>query len=171
VRLWPRATALPARLDPAVLVARSVSQQGDVVLVRGADEPACLAAGLAELVATAARVVAVVLPEPSTHEAADGHAAPLDCGRRGSDARQADAPCDLVETCADTPALRVAAHRVITEHAVLDVTPDGFVIRELAPGLSARRLQAATAPTLRIAADVAEMAVAMLDNDDDHGVA
>jgi len=42
-------------------------------------------------------------------------------------------------------------NRIYTDLAVLDVTPDGLVVREMAPGLSFEDLQAATgAPLLRL---------------------
>ena len=39
-------------------------------------------------------------------------------------------------------------HRVITDLAVLDITQDGLVLRELAPGVDAREVQAKTAATV-----------------------
>jgi 3-oxoacid CoA-transferase subunit B len=39
-------------------------------------------------------------------------------------------------------------HRIITDHAVLDVTADGLRLVELAPGLSAEAVQAVTGPRL-----------------------
>jgi 3-oxoacid CoA-transferase subunit B len=40
--------------------------------------------------------------------------------------------------------------KVVTELAVLDITPDGFVLRERAPGVSVEQIQAATAGRLVI---------------------
>ncbi|MCS6798448.1 MAG: CoA transferase subunit B [Myxococcota bacterium] len=48
-------------------------------------------------------------------------------------------------------------HRIITDMAVIDVTPEGLVLRELAPGLSARDVQERTEPTLRAGPDLATM--------------
>ena len=42
----------------------------------------------------------------------------------------------------------------------VDVTPEGLVLRELAPGVSAREVQEKTEPTLRVPADVAETKLA-----------
>ncbi|UOR05751.1 CoA transferase subunit B [Hymenobacter aerilatus] len=48
--------------------------------------------------------------------------------------------------------------KIVTELAVLDVTPDGFVLRERAPGVSVEQIQAATAGRLVIPkGDVPEM--------------
>jgi 3-oxoacid CoA-transferase subunit B len=38
--------------------------------------------------------------------------------------------------------------KIVTELAVLDVTPDGFVLRERAPGVSVAQIRAATAGRL-----------------------
>jgi 3-oxoadipate CoA-transferase, beta subunit len=46
--------------------------------------------------------------------------------------------------------------RVYTDLAVLDVTPDGFVVRQLVPGLTRDELQARTAAPLRFAPDLGE---------------
>ncbi len=51
-------------------------------------------------------------------------------------------------------------HRVITELAVLDVTPQGLVLVERAPGVSVEQVGAATEAKLTIPADVPEMALA-----------
>ena len=37
---------------------------------------------------------------------------------------------------------------IVTEMAVIDVTPDGLVLTEVAPGLTADDVQRATEPTL-----------------------
>jgi 3-oxoacid CoA-transferase B subunit len=47
--------------------------------------------------------------------------------------------------------------RVYTDLAVLDVTPDGFVVRELVAGVSPGDLQALTAAPLRFAPDLEEV--------------
>jgi 3-oxoadipate CoA-transferase, beta subunit len=47
--------------------------------------------------------------------------------------------------------------RVYTDLAVLDVAPDGFLVREMAPGLTRDELQGLTAAQLGFADDVAEM--------------
>ena len=49
-------------------------------------------------------------------------------------------------------------NRVITELAVLDVTPKGFRLVERAPGVSVEQVVAATAAKLVVEGDVPEMA-------------
>jgi 3-oxoacid CoA-transferase subunit B len=44
--------------------------------------------------------------------------------------------------------------RIVTEIAVIDVTPEGLVLRETAPGLSASDVQKATEAHLKVAADL-----------------
>jgi 3-oxoacid CoA-transferase subunit B len=44
--------------------------------------------------------------------------------------------------------------RIVTEMAVIDVTPDGLVLRETTPGLTAEDVQNATEAHLRVAADL-----------------
>jgi 3-oxoacid CoA-transferase subunit B len=49
-------------------------------------------------------------------------------------------------------------HRVITELAVLDVTPKGFVLVERAPGVSVEQVIAATEAKLTVQGEIPEMA-------------
>jgi 3-oxoacid CoA-transferase subunit B len=46
---------------------------------------------------------------------------------------------------------------VVTELAAIDVTPEGLILREVAPGVSARDVQDHTEPTLKIDPDLREM--------------
>ena len=46
-------------------------------------------------------------------------------------------------------------HRIITDRAVLDVTPDGLQLVELAPGHTVEEIRACTEPPLSVAADLA----------------
>ena len=46
---------------------------------------------------------------------------------------------------------------VVTDLAVLDIDPDGFLLRELAPGVSVDDVKRLTAAPLRVASDVREM--------------
>jgi 3-oxoacid CoA-transferase subunit B len=47
--------------------------------------------------------------------------------------------------------------RIVTELAVLDVTPEGFLLLETAPGVSAEQVKNATAGKLIISENVHEM--------------
>ena len=59
----------------------------------------------------------------------------------------------IVDTC-DLPLTgRKVVHRIITDLAVIDVTPEGLVLRETAPGVDPEQVQSATGPTLIIAED------------------
>jgi 3-oxoacid CoA-transferase subunit B len=48
-------------------------------------------------------------------------------------------------------------HRVITEIAVIDITKDGMILREVAPGVSAREVQEKTGAPLMASPDLIEM--------------
>jgi len=52
-----------------------------------------------------------------------------------------------------------AVHRIITDLAVLDVTPKGLALRERAPGVSVEEIQRKTEPTLILEGAVPEIAV------------
>lgn len=48
---------------------------------------------------------------------------------------------------------------IITDIAVIEVTPDGLVLKEIAPGWIAEEIQALTEPQLKVADDVKEMSL------------
>jgi 3-oxoacid CoA-transferase B subunit len=52
-----------------------------------------------------------------------------------------------------------AVTRIYTDMAVIDVTPEGLVLREFAPGLNPAAVQAQTEAPLRVAPDCREMKV------------
>jgi 3-oxoacid CoA-transferase subunit B len=52
---------------------------------------------------------------------------------------------------------RSVVHRIITDLATIDVTPDGLVLREVAPNVSAREVQERTEPTLKVGPDLKTM--------------
>jgi len=50
-------------------------------------------------------------------------------------------------------------HHIVTEYAFLDVTPDGLLLREVAPGVTPAEVQKITEPHLIVAKDLKEMRV------------
>ncbi len=57
----------------------------------------------------------------------------------------------IVQECTlPSPGSGVVQH-IITDLAVIDVTPDGLVLRELAPGVTVDEVRAATGPELTVA--------------------
>ena len=48
-------------------------------------------------------------------------------------------------------------HRVITELCVLDVTPEGLVLRELAPGVTVEEIRGKTEPPISVATDLKQI--------------
>jgi 3-oxoadipate CoA-transferase beta subunit len=56
----------------------------------------------------------------------------------------------IVSACSYPLTGVACVNRIYTDMAVLDVTPDGLAVREMAPGLTFEELQAATgAPLLK----------------------
>jgi 3-oxoacid CoA-transferase subunit B len=66
----------------------------------------------------------------------------------------------LVERCTYPLTAARCVRTVVTDLAVVDVEPDGFVLREVAPGVGVDDVRQATAAPLRIADDVCEMTFA-----------
>jgi len=63
----------------------------------------------------------------------------------------------LVEKCT-LPLTGVACiHRIVTDMAVIDITPEGFLLREVAPGFTPEDIQKATGAKLLISNDVREI--------------
>jgi len=48
---------------------------------------------------------------------------------------------------------------IVTEYALIDVTPDGLVLRELAPGVTTEQVQRITEPKLLLAPELREMKI------------
>ena len=118
-------------LDVSVLGAFQVSQHGDLANWATDSESLPPAVGGAMDLAVGAKRILVL----TTHTTRDGRPKLLD-------------ECTYPLTAA-----RVV-DRVYTDLAVLDVAPEGFVVREVLPGTSAEDLQAVTGAPLRFPADV-----------------
>lgn len=54
---------------------------------------------------------------------------------------------------------RRVVHQIITDMATIDVTPDGLVLRELAPGVSLDEVRTATGAPLHVPRDPTQMAI------------
>jgi 3-oxoadipate CoA-transferase, beta subunit len=118
-------------LDVSVLGAFQVSESGD--LANWATDEAAMppAVGGAMDLAVGARRVLVM----TTHTTRDGRP-------------------KLLPRCTYPLTAAAVVDRVYTDLAVLDVRPDGFLVREVAPGVTPDGLQAVTGARLRFAPDL-----------------
>jgi 3-oxoacid CoA-transferase B subunit len=122
------------RLDCAVLGAFQVGANGDLAnwKVKGASSGNI--GGAMDIAVGAKQVFAIM-----THVAKNGEA-------------------KVVERVTYPPTALGCVTRVYTDMAVLSVTPDGFVLEEVAPGLTVEEVQAATAARLILPESVGTIA-------------
>lgn len=60
----------------------------------------------------------------------------------------------IVNRCSYPLTATRCVDKIFTDLAVIDVTPEGLVVREMAPGLTLEELQKVTEPPLRLAAEI-----------------
>jgi 3-oxoacid CoA-transferase B subunit len=118
-------------IDVTVLGAYQVSGEGDLAnwAIAGQDPPTGV--GGAMDLAVGARKVYVIMRH------VDKSGAPK-----------------IVRSCSFPLTARRCVDKIFTDLAVIDVTPGGLVVREMAPGLTIEELQKVTEPPLRLAAEI-----------------
>ena len=65
----------------------------------------------------------------------------------------------ILKECALPLTGKKCVHHIVTDYAYIDVTPEGLVVRELAPGVSFEEVQKLTEPSLKRAPDIGEMKI------------
>ena len=63
----------------------------------------------------------------------------------------------IVRKCSYPLTARECVNLIITDLAVIEVTPEGLLLREVAPGWTVKEVQALTEPKLIVAEDIKEI--------------
>jgi len=63
----------------------------------------------------------------------------------------------ILKQCALPLTARKCVQFIVTDHAFIEVTPQGLLLREVAPGVTAEAVQKITGPALKVSPDLTEM--------------
>jgi len=121
------------RLDVTILGGYQVSEKGDLANWKTTEEKIGAVGGAMDLVCGVKKVIVAM-----QHTASSG--APR-----------------IVKKCTYPLTGKEVVDMIVTNLAVIDVTPEGLLLREIAPGVSATDVQAVTEPTLIVSPNLKEM--------------